>query len=1058
MVRCSLWIIVWLGLCLPLGVQAQTSLTLIVRDSATQETVADYSFTVNGRWLKPENGRYNLAAFKKPYHLRVTHIGYAPYARSFDTLPAQLLVLLLKGENVLDEVEVNTGYQSISRERLTGSVEVVGKEVLERSPSSNILNRLEDMTTAVAFDRRTYNYNFPHSTDENISVRGISTIESAQAPLIILDNFPYEGSIENINPNDVESISILKDAAASSIWGARAGNGVIVVTTKKGSVREVPRISLSSNFSVEAKPDLFRLQQTGSSEFIDMEMYLFQQGFYNAQINNLRRPVLSPVVELLRLNRDGLLPEDAMRAQIDRYRDIDIRQDYMDYFYRNSVDRRYALNISGGTERSGYYLSAGFDQQDHTLRYNGTERITLNSSYNISLGKRVDVQSKIMFSRLRNERSNFGYDPMQPIYPYAQLLENGEALAVNHGYSARYLDGLEGRGLLDWRYRPYDELRGSENWTLANDLLINLGATVKILPGLSFSTSGQLGYNNGKGNQLSDLDSYLARNLINRYTSGTQGSYRYGVPMGGILAQTFSDSRSLSLRNQLDYQKRFAKKHNISMLVGAEVRESTQTGNGNRLFGYNPKNLTFIPVDLLSNFPTYENVGGSVSIGTTGFYTQSFTNRFVSLYGNMAYTYADRYDLYLSARRDASNIFGVETNNKWTPLWSIGGAWSLHKESFFNNELFSTLKLRISYGHSGNVNNTVPALSTVQYGAAVSGYGRLRFATLVNPPNPSLRWENVQTTNLGLDFALLKSRLKGSIDLYQKKSVDLIGSTPMDPTTGITQMNMNSADLMGRGMDFTLTSQNLQGALQWSSTLMLSYNKVMVTRYMVERNPVMSAIQNVAPIEGYPAYAVFSYPWGGLNPETGNPIGFLNGEASEDYRNIINNSTIDDLILHGNARPLWFGSLRNDLRYKNISLSMNIGFRFQYFFRRAGLEQGGLGTWRPIHADWSTRWQASGDEQYTNVPSFIYPTNSFRDNFYNGAEVNVQRGDVLRLNDVRVAYRWGKSRFFQNIECFALVSNVGILWRANDIGIDPATPRNEIGLPRTVSIGFTMGL
>ncbi|WP_229826648.1 SusC/RagA family TonB-linked outer membrane protein [Sphingobacterium griseoflavum] len=1036
---------------------AQPGLQLTVRDSLTQQEILGYNLSINGRAVKAADGRVDLSAFDSPYLLRISHVGYAPHEGSYAKLGERLQVLL-RGEQQLEEVQVNTGYQKISRERLTGSVDLIGRELLERSPVSNILNRLEDITPAIAFDRRRFNYNFPNVVDNNLTVRGISTISSEARPLIVLDNFPYDGAIETINPNDVESISVLKDAAASSIWGARAGNGVIVITTKKGRAQDVPRINLVGNVSIGAQPNLFRLRQAGSSAYIDMEMLLFARGFYDAQINNPRAPALSPVVELLRLQREGTLAQDDLQAQLDVLRGIDIRQDYMDYFYRPSVDQRYALNMSGGGERNGYYLSAGYDGQQPFLRENSTQRITMNSAYNHKLGTRLELQGKLMFSRLLDRRSPFGYEQV-PIYPYADLVdEQGQALPVNYRFGSRYLDGLEGRGLLDWRYRPYDELRNSNNRSSSNELLLDLGATLRPLPGLSYSLSGQATFNNGTSENMNSLETYFTRSLVNLFTREQGGSLQYGIPLGAILERSNSERQSLALRNQLNYERTLSTQHRLSAMLGMELRQVASSADASRLYGYNPSNLSFLPVDMASLLPTFNNLGGSQRLGNAGFSRTSLTDRFVSYYANVAYNYHDRYDVYGSARRDASNIFGVDTNNKWAPLWSVGAAWNIQQEAFWNSDLLSQLKLRLSYGHSGNVNSRVAALTTIRHTTQLGDFGRMPLATLATPPNPSLRWEKVKTLNLGLDFALLHSRLRGSIDLYRRRSVDLIAITPVDPTVGFRRLTMNSANIEGKGMDLQLNSQNLRGALQWSSNLLLSYSKVMVTRYMGETRPVMSTLQDVAPLEGYPAFGVFSYRWAGLNPETGDPIGFLNGERSEDWRNMINNTPIEELRLHGTAVPLWFGALRNDLRYRHFLLSVNVGFRFAYFFRQRTQNFHNFGSWRPLDASFLQRWQQPGDEKRTHVPSFEYPSNSFRNSFYNGVEANVLPGDVIRLNDIRLTYQLGRWRGLRSVELFGLLSNVGILWRANSEGWDPATPTNELGLPRSASFGLSIGL
>jgi TonB-linked SusC/RagA family outer membrane protein len=1041
------------------SVLGQKQVSLIVKDSLSTELLINYNIAVDGKVVQVKNNSIEIGDTGVRLEIECTHIGYRRKKLIYKPFKDYLIFEMSPENNQLEEVEINTGYQKMSKEKVTGSFEVLGKEEIQRSLSSNLLNRLEDMTTSLSFDRRNYNINNPTLSDGKLDIRGITSIEGANSPLIVVDNFPYEGKMENINPNDIENVTILKDAAASSIWGAKAGNGVIVITTKKGKKATKESLNFSSNFSVGYKPDLFRLKQTSSSEFIDMEILLFEKGYYNNQITNKKKPALSPVIELLQLQKEGEISEADAITQIDAYRKIDSRRDYMDYFYRNSVDQRYAINLSGGNNVSNHFVSLGVDDQKPSLRGNSVRRYTFNFSNELHLGKKLNVQSKINYSNTNNTIFIGGYGAGSPIYPYAKLVgDDDEPLAVNYGYRMRFLDQITDDKLLNWKYRPYEEMRINDHKQISKQLIFDLGLSYRIFDWLDIEARGQYGNSSMREEKLNGLETYYARNLINLYTTVKDNDYSYGIPKGGILNQQETDGVSKSFRIQSNLSRRFGKIHEINSVVGFEVRSVRNSEDGSRLYGYDPEKLLFAPFDQTAQLPTYNNIGGTASMGTEGFFKDVMIDRYVSAYGNISYSYHNKIDVYLSGRKDASNLFGATTNGKWSPLWSTGAAWNIHREDFFSLEWLKTLKIRGSFGYSGNVNKNTSAYSIIEYASYLTPYTFLPFAMIVNPPNPSLRWERVKTTNVGIDFSLKNNRITGSLDYYWKNTYDLLGASPIDPTTGVSEMTINSANTSGQGFDLNIRSSNLKGNVNWNTIVLLSFNKVIISKYKQLVKPSMSYIQDISPIEGQLAYAVFSYKWGGLNPENGNPMGYLNNEKSEDWRNIIQKTDINQLNMHGSARPLWFGSLRNDLTYKNIQISANIGFRFSYYFRKPTANYSQLGTWKPIHSDFSGRWTEKGDELKTDIPSFLYPNNTYRNSFFNGSEVNVLRGDHIRLSDLKISYSLSNiyRQKIKSLSIFMYMTNLGFIWRANNEDIDPMTPQNEIGLPKTISVGMNL--
>jgi hypothetical protein len=419
--------------------------------------------------------------------------------------------------------------------------------------------------------------------------------------------------------------------------------------------------------------------------------------------------------------------------------------------------------------------------------------------------------------------------------------------------------------------------------------------------------------------------------------------------------------------------------------------------------------------------------------------------------------------LSLSARRDESNLFGVNSNQKGVPLWSAGLAWNLMQEPFWRAGWLSYLKLRLTYGYSGNVDNSRSAYTTIAY-QPNNPYIHIPYADILNPPNPELRWERVGMLNTGMDFALRGERLSGSIDFFIKKAKDLISPAPVDPTTGFNQLYINSGRTRGRGVDLQLNSRNLKGALAWNTTLLFSWNRNKVTDYYNSATTSAFYVSDglaLNPVGGRDVYGIYSYRWAGLDPQTGDPRGYVQGQVSKDYNALVNSSTLGDLHYEGSAIPVYYGALRNTLSWRGISLSANITYKLGYFFRKTSINYSDLFSRWTGSSDYALRWQKPGDESRTSVPSLVYPADANRDQFYTYSEATVARGDHIRLQDLRLGYQLERERSrwlpFRQAELFVYAANLGILWRANKWGIDPDYG-NGLPSPRTISLGLKAGL
>jgi TonB-linked SusC/RagA family outer membrane protein len=1005
-----------------------------------------------------KHGFFSLPVPSLSGNLEISFTGYLVQVIPLADTAKLRMVVLVFDESRLQEITVSSGYQQFNRKQATGAYGQVDKTQIERNTATDIITRLDGITSALAFDNRA-------PGEQNLSVRGRSTILSNNAPLIVVDNFPYEGDLHSINPNDVESITVLKDAAASAIWGARAGNGVMVITTKHGKYKRPVGVAFNASWTVGRKPDLFYSPSfLSSADFIGVERQLFASGYYTAAETDPAKPVLSPAVELLIQNRDGLLSDAGLAAQLDALGKLDVRKDFEKYFYRQSLSQQYSLSLDGGGDKYNYLVSGGLDANRANLMGNSDRRYTLHVVNNFRPVEGLVIGSDISYASSHAVSDNPGYGQVnsgggKALYPYAQLADaSGKPLAIARDYPLSFSAAAPAAGFLDWQYRPLQELQLADNVTGNNDVRLKFNVKYDITRGLSAEALYQYEHTGRSGNFLYSKDTYYARNLINTLT---QPGNDYAVPNAGILDSQAGTLDARSGRFQLDYGHLFGTMHQLDVVAGAEVRDTHTTGSTTRLYGYDPDVLVSQPV----NYNTYYTVnpgGGSQTIPYVA-NLSDLTDRYVSEYLSAGYNYGGRYFLSASARKDASNLFGVNANQKGVPLFSAGGAWQLSKEGFYHADWLPYLKLRVTYGVTGNVNKSVTAFTTALY--MNDFYTNQPSALIFTPPNPDLQWEKVRTINLGLDFETKGQRITGSIDYFTKKGTDQVGSVALDPTTGFFvsdrySYSLNSSSIAGHGLDLELNTVNIKGVFGWQTHMLFSYAADKVTKYAYA-SPVSNYFSpNSPPLAGRPVLGIYSYRWAGLDGATGDPMVYLNGAPSKDYAAIATNATLKDLVYDGPALPPVFGSVMNTVSYKQFSLSANITYKFGYYFHRSSISYADLVNNWAGNRDFDKRWQQPGDERRTNVPSLSLSGDGARDAAYLNSSVLVDKGDNVRLQDIRLSWtleRPANRRLpFKDLTLYGYASNLGLLWRANKDGLDPdyVYGTSAIKPVQTFSLGF----
>ncbi|OQP51363.1 hypothetical protein A4H97_27705 [Niastella yeongjuensis] len=1076
----------------PANVVSDSSVTIRGRVlNEKGEPVPGASVTVKGSTKGTRtdgNGDFALRNVISGEYVLITSVGYETNTILINRfMGTRSLELSLKpAVTKLDEIEitVNTGYQVLSKERSTGSQAQIDNKLLNRSPSGNILDRLEGVTNGMLFTRRKLTKEDVNGSAE-IRVRGLATILGSSSPLIVLDNFPYEGDINSINPNDIESVTVLKDAAAASIWGARAGNGVIVVNTKAGRYNQVTRISINSNVVVGDKPDLYYSQNyLPSATVMDIQKENFNNGAYF--LADFQRIPL--YAELLQKLKDKLITQQEFDEQEARFREHDIRDDWSKYLYRKSITQQHALNVRGGGNNYRYMFSAGFDKDRQMYVGNEGTRMNLSLQNTFKVRPNLELTGTVWYTKRKSQTNAVlssvtntkGSGP--DIYE-SLMDENGYANPVNiqinrYKYQETFPTANPNLGMVDWLYRPLDEIGLNDNRSNTSDFRLNGGLKYKFLTHFSFDLSYQYILSINERTSYHDVKSYFARDFYNQYTQtyvpNITDNKLHPVPLGNIMEYPGAgQTNTQSSRALLNYNQVFNTEHSISAIGGAEIRQSIATTMpGATLFNYNPDLLTSkTTLNFDSSFATRPS--GRTTIPTSANKVLGrTTNRYLSYFGNASYTYKDRYIVSGSGRWDGSNLLGVRANMRGTLLWSTGLSWDISKESFFKVKQLPYLRLRATYGSAGNIDPTQTHDPTLLF-TTINTVTSYQQANLNSAGNPSLRWEQINTLNFGTDFRAFKNRISGSVEYYVKNAKYLLSDNAVDPTTGVpSTFRLNFSAMRAWGYDVQINTKNLElKKFSWTSTFIFNASRNKITK-MRDNIPTLDnqyfTLESKYLEQGQSVDRIYSLPWHGLDPQDGSPLIYdKDGGVRKDFLAYWNGIKKSDFIYAGVTVPLYSTSLMNTFEWNGIAVSALVVGRFGSVIRRTstgpGVEFTSL-NFPTYNMDLLKRWKEPGDEKFTDVPAKVTSANSLSQGASNQAQLYqyseklIIPGDVIRLQDVNLSYtlphnlikRWP----IQSLRVYGYVHPNTIIWKANKDGIDPDYPYTNYPDPKSYSAGL----
>ncbi|MBB6331290.1 TonB-linked SusC/RagA family outer membrane protein [Chryseobacterium sediminis] len=852
-------------------------------------------------------------------------------------------------KNKIQEVII-TGYQKIEKRKQTSAVSTVKMDNISQAGVASVDQMLAGQIAGVAVTPETGAPGSP----AKIRIRGTASLSGPQDPLWVIDGLPLEGndvpnftdkdnidqlqnfSIAGLNPNDIEDITILKDAAATAIYGARAANGVISITTKKGKKGSL-RLNFSADTFVTSRPDFGKLNLLNASEKVDLELMLAKRAdlTYRADKGEVMR-ILTQNNQLDAFRNGGF---DALnsftRQQINGLRNNNT--DWGKLLYRNAINKQYGLSVSGGSDRADYYFSLGYYDEEGTTIGTGFKRYNLTLKNNYKLSDKLNAGISIFGTQ--SERESFVTDADASINPVNYSRNANPYLKpFNADGSYNYDKDMDG---FEDRYIPFNflEERENTNYSLKNNSLkAILDLEYKASKSLRFTSQLGIQYDTNKTEKFAAENTYFTRKMKENTRYYKDGKYNYFLPAGAVKQNWDNDFFQYNWKLQAAYSTKINSKHEIDLMAGTEIRKTEDNTTITRAFGYDPKTrratAIVFPNASFAADKRYETYRENPPI----------ENAYASMFATASYTYDQKYTFFGSVRYDGTNLFGVNKKYKYLPIWAISGSWLVTKEDFMKNiSAVSNLRLRASYGLQGNIDrNTSPFFIGEYNDATILPGGKEGIINVISPPNDKLRWEKTTNTNFGLDLGLFNNRVSLTADVYSRKGTDMISMKETPLETGFEYTMMNWGSLTNKGFELAISTRNINhDNFKWTTTINFAHNKSRVLSEQPRDNSLLPSR------EGLPVNAVFALKTAGMD-EHGNPL-FWKGDqkisAAEFFKlydvyadflpgqlvdTKLSNAELRSLFTYvGDRDPKFTGGIINTFKVSNFDLTISATFNLK---------------------------------------------------------------------------------------------------------------------------------
>ena len=893
---------------------------------------------------------------------------------------------------------VATGYQNLHKEQTTSAYTKIRTDQLNRQLNRTVQEAIEGQIAGVRFTKD------PFTGKEVPILRGVGTFSGnvGYSPLVVIDDIPTDTPLEDINPKDIESVTILKDAAATAIYGVRAANGVIVIVTKKG-LQNGLRINVHTDLFYTFKPNMSRMRYASTSDLIDLETAFYQSKLAdsNGNVDDLfasygeiggRQTVryYSPLFQLYRDQAKGKLSQQEVNSTLNEWRNRDYLRDFKRYVWQPIISKRYNISVESGNNRSQNYASLQYEDTDERIVTEKTRALNLylKNTYQLTpwLKSTIGVNGRYtavdaVAEQVRNLYTDYLKQPR-----YTRLLGTNPYAGFNlvapiNGHILEQIAGNDAFRSYSFNLLESIAQEHQKQYNLSLRPFANL--QVSIIKGLQYQSYFQYELNTHNSETFFGKDTYYMRLRHNQLVKqdATTQKFSSELPEGGYYEQEKGQTQHYTFRQQLDFNRTFAETHNVTALLGFEMRQHYTPRNTKEMqYGYDEQTLSFPTLNWkdLYNPGVTSYLYGRQSLSLSRNQQSETKHRFISFYSTLGYSYDQKYNLTGSVRVDQADMFGADPKYKYRPLWSVGGSWNLHREDFFYGNVVNLLKLRLTYGVSGNVDQTTTPFLRGRLLTDVRGaYPSQQYLQFndTDLPNPKLRWEKTETTNLGIDFGMWYW-LSGSIDLYRRYSSDLLVLTELDPTVGAQRRLINNGALLNKGIEVSLNAtRELANDLQLTVRTTFAYNKNTIEKVSSKptnaveyaRNPLryykqgddfnsLYAYRYKETTNGYPIYL----------DENGNPNTTFDANGVPTIKDIISE---DALVRLGTMNPTFNGALSLQLRYKAFELGTMFIYAGGHKLRK---DTYSINQESETHRDITQRWTAANP---TDMPrmSFDYP-------------------------------------------------------------------------------------
>ncbi|HZH97205.1 MAG TPA: SusC/RagA family TonB-linked outer membrane protein [Flavisolibacter sp.] len=942
---------------------------------------------------------------------------------------------------------VVTGFQRLNKKSFTGSAVTLKAEDVKMEGVVDVSRMLEGRAAGVSVQ----NVSGTFGSAPKVRVRGATSISGENKPLWVVDGVVLEdivnisndqlssgdpttllgSSVAGINANDIESFVILKDASAAAMYGARAMNGVVVITTKKGRSGK-PVVSYTGNFSTQLKPSYSGFNIMNSGQQMSVLAELERKGMFPTDIaSRADGGVYAKMYERIEsydstTGRFGLENSTEARSNFLR-RYAAANTDWFDLLFRNSLLQEHAISVSAGSDRSQTYVSTSFYSDNGWTIADKVNRYTLNFRNNYKFNDKISAGFLTVGSVRRQEAPGALGRVSNPVFGQfdREFDINPFSYALN---SSRTLTAYDEQGDLEYfrrNYAPFNILNELDNNKLklsVYDLKLQGDLTFQLTKNFRYEFVGAVRYVrstreheiNEKSNMAGAYRAAGNQNIINnnpylyRDLDVPEARPVVVLPYGGFYNRQEDLLLNYDFRNNIHFTKSISDKHDVNVLLGQQMKYTDRQNFNNTGFGYQYENGGVPNID-------YRILKQAIERNFNYYGMSKEYDRFAAFYGSLNYTFDKRINLTANARYDGSNRLGRSTTARWLPTWSVAGSWNVETEPFMANlKAIDYLTLRASYGLTGSMG---PATnSSIVLRSGVSGFRtyvseREPIITLESLENADLTWEKQYTTNIGFDVGLFQRKLTLAFDAYKRKSFDLIDVVRTSGIGGEGYKVANYADLESKGLEFMLGGQIInQRDWGWKTNLTFGYNQNKITRAQSQPRIFDLVKAEGGNIVGFPVNSLFSIDFNKLDPFSGIPVftdekGDLSGDVN------LQNDNTSFLKYNGSVDPRFTGGFSNTFNYKAISLNVFVTYQAGNKIRLYPAFRTSYSDLDAMPREFYDRWILPGDQNRTNVPPIVdalyarglggsYPYNN-----YNYSTERIADGGFVRLKTVALSYQ-----------------------------------------------------